>query len=1642
MIKFLRYSVFFLVWLCFIPKSFAQFPYVESFRAATAPGITFGGAPAAFLTASGNSSLGGTPIDPVGNGYLRLTSAANNQKGYAYSTSNFPSSKGLRVEFEYYIYGGTGADGISFFLFDATANPFVIGGFGGSLGYAQITTTTPVSPGVSKGYLAIGLDEFGNFSNTNEGRQGPGIGQVAGSITLRGKGDGAALTPDNYTYLTSKRSSDLGIDLVGNGSERMPDSTNVGYRRVLMELEPNPSGGYFITVKLTQGGTPPLMPVTIIDRFPYAEIAPANLRYGFASSTGDQTNFHEVRNVAISVFDEGSLVAPTANNDTQAACPGNQSSTNVFANDITTNTNAVIEPSTIDLNPALAGFQKTFTIAGKGTFTANDNGTVTFVPLSSFTGTVAADYTIKDNYGKTSTVATVTFNYIAAGITADAGPDAVINYLGLPLSFTLAGNDPGIGNTGAWTQISGPSVATFANNTLYNTTAGNLVGGAYVFRWTITTAGSCQSFDDVTVLVNRPPVAANDEVSTNLETDIAIHILDNDSDPDGNLTIVKSSVVITAQPARGTLVLDAVTGDVIYRPNAGFIGNDSFVYTIKDIYGVVSNQAIVNIHVVLTPIGLNDVATTPTNIPVTIPVLDNDPGKTGATVLPDLLPTHGTSVINPDGTIFYTPTPGYSGLDSLKYVIRSSSNVNSAPITVLINVKPVGAADQATTTVNIPVLNKDIKANDLSKANTTVIPKSNPANGTIGINPDGTINYTPFPGFIGKDFFNYALLTADGVQSDNILFTITVKPVGSNDVSSTVSNVPVTILVKENDLSGPVTNVSLLSPPANGTVVLNGAGNPVYTPTPGFSGTDSFTYTLKTPDGLTESDAIMVNINVRPAGSQDGALTTTNVPLTILVKDNDISKTGTTITPGTPPANGTVTYNAAGNPVYTPATGYSGKDTFTYLLKNGALFSDPITVNIDVKPVGSADVKTTPINVPVTILAKDNDLSKIGTQLSLATTPSASKGTAVVNADGNIVFTPAANFSGEAVFTYILTTTLDGLVSDPITVTVTVKPIGADDYKSTNTNVAITIPVKDNDVSSAGTTILFADMPTHGSVVLNGSGIPLYTPANGYSGKDSFTYRLQTADLVNSDLITVNIDVIPVGSPNTANTTTNNPIAIPVKTNDLSQTGTSIVLTSNPPNGTLEFNTAGEVVYTPLPGYSGIDKFTYKLRTTLDGLESEPIEVTVTVKPTGITDPVTVNSNATLVPIPVKNNDPGATGTTVSINTPPLHGTVTIGADGIPVYTPTPGYSGPDSFTYRLTTVPDGVVSDPITVNITVRPSVVIPAPPLTVSTPINTPIAVPGIPLPTGGTVTFPTLPLHGTVVFNPVTGVVTYTPAPGYTGPDEFFYVITDPDGNTSAPARVTVTVTTPAKIGLAKQLSAGPVKNADGTYTMTYTFTLVNIGDVAVDRVSLTDNLATTFGGNAVTVTRLNASGPLRVNNNYNGTSVTELLLNTSSMAAKSKETVVLEVNVRLDKKDGTFYNSGFVEAYSVTDGSRTSDLSTNGVNPDPITAGDFSSSEFTPVKLVLQDIFIPKGFSPNNDGINDFFVIENGGGKVIALEVYNRWGNLVHRNKTYANTWNGKTTEGIHMGDDVPDGTYYYIITIDGQDRRVGYITIKR
>ncbi|MBN1486784.1 MAG: hypothetical protein JW981_04030, partial [Anaerolineae bacterium] len=173
----------------------SPFPILDPFIYTEAPNFIFGGPPskpAAYLTAGFD--------DPDGEGWLRLTNNDNQQGGYALYNKAFPSDSGIAVRFQYASYGGTGADGIAFFLLDGVVDrPVISEHLGGTLGYSDYGQYTPADKyGLTKGYVGIGFDEFGNYSTPSHGGPPSAPGFRPQSVTLRGSGDGYV----GYDYLT------------------------------------------------------------------------------------------------------------------------------------------------------------------------------------------------------------------------------------------------------------------------------------------------------------------------------------------------------------------------------------------------------------------------------------------------------------------------------------------------------------------------------------------------------------------------------------------------------------------------------------------------------------------------------------------------------------------------------------------------------------------------------------------------------------------------------------------------------------------------------------------------------------------------------------------------------------------------------------------------------------------------------------------------------------------------------------------------------------------------------------------------------------------------------------------------------------------------------------------------------------------------------------------------------------------------------------------------------------------------------------------------------------------------------------------------------------------------------------------------
>ncbi|KQO61505.1 hypothetical protein ASF23_13740, partial [Curtobacterium sp. Leaf261] len=239
-----------------------------------------------FASADGGTLTGSAVVT---DNKLRLTQAQTGQAGSWATDGVFPSSLGVDVSFSYGMYGGSGADGFVAYLADGAASQGV-GAPGAGLGYSCAPSGGPSGPctvaGVPGGYVGVGFDQFGNFSNAL-GNSGPG--QRSNQVVVRGSGDGTA----GYRYVT-------GVAAPGGS---LSTGSATGARDVRITMQPDADGVLRLSVRSNTGPGTPM--AVIIDNVAVSGAGqaalPPTLRLGFAGSTGGSTNVHEISAVRVAV---------------------------------------------------------------------------------------------------------------------------------------------------------------------------------------------------------------------------------------------------------------------------------------------------------------------------------------------------------------------------------------------------------------------------------------------------------------------------------------------------------------------------------------------------------------------------------------------------------------------------------------------------------------------------------------------------------------------------------------------------------------------------------------------------------------------------------------------------------------------------------------------------------------------------------------------------------------------------------------------------------------------------------------------------------------------------------------------------------------------------------------------------------------------------------------------------------------------------------------------------------------------------------------------------------------------------------------------------------------------------------------------
>ncbi|MCX6199859.1 MAG: Ig-like domain-containing protein, partial [Bacteroidetes bacterium] len=989
--------------------------------------------------------------------------------------------------------------------------------------------------------------------------------------------------------------------------------------------------------------------------------------------------------------------------------------------------------------------------------------------------------------------------------TNDYDPDgAVLNYNTTPLvnvthgTLTLNGN-------GTFTYI--PTLNYF---------------GADSFTYAVCDTGTPVKCDTATVYititpVNDPPVVRDTTITTPEDTPFAVCLPITDVE---SFDLHVSAIL--CQPTAGTLSLFSVNNlsnphevCVTYTPNANYNGLDSLCLLVCD-NGTPSKCDTAYIRINVTPVNdppiavndnysTNEDVTLTTTVSTGVRINDNDAADGNAvttltiTTTPIVNVAHGTLTLSSNGAFTYVPTSNYCGNDSFQYRVcdngtplPSLCDTGTAFITInCVNDPPVvhdtiitQCEDCGPITVCIPVTDLDAGQQHFV---TSVF--CGPNNGTVSTTLSGPsfdvlcVTYTPNANYNGSD--SICIIVCDnGSPSlcDTTHISITVTPVNDppvvvNDNYSTNEDVAIVTTsvtgVRNNDNDNAdgnaVTTLTVTTTPiinvSNGTLVLNSNGSFTYTPNTNFNGVDSFQYRIC---------------------------------------DN-----------GTPLPS-----------LCDTATAY-------------------ITVNpVNDPPVVRDTTVTTPEDNPISVCLpiSDPESSDLHSSVILC---NASNGSLSIPAVNNIsvphqvciTYTPNLNFNGTDSFCVIVCDNGSPSKCDTAIVHINVTPVNDppvavnDNYTTTEDVAIVTTSVtgvrnndNDNADGNAVTTLTVNTTPvinvSNGTLVLNSNGSFTYTPNANFNGVDSFQYRVcdnGTPLPSLCDTATAYITVTGINDPPVvADTIITHcedcgPITVctPVTDPDNGQIHYISSTYCGPNNGTVSSTLSGPlfnqlcVTYTPNANFNGQDSICIIVCDNGSPVLCDTFHEFITVTPVN-DPPVALNDNYTTTEdvtltttsaTGVRNNDndnaDGNPVTSLTVNgTPilaPVHGTLTLNANGSFTYVPAPNYSGSDSFQYRVcdngTPLPS--LCDTATAYITISP---VNDPPVVVDTPITQcedcgPITV-CIPVTDADVNTVTTIagtfcgPNSGTVSTSLILNIlcVTYTANANFNGLDSICIVVCD--------------------------------------------------------------------------------------------------------------------------------------------------------------------------------------------------------------------------------------------------------------------------
>ena len=1059
---------------------------------------------------------------------------------------------------------------------------------------------------------------------------------------------------------------------------------------------------------------------------------------------------------------------PVAANDTGSAQEDNAATIDVLANDTdidqdtTLNKDGDYPPEDEKLSvidpEGFSGVQN-------GTATVNGDGDVVFTPTANWHGTETFTYTVNDSHGGSDTASvTVTINAVndlpvANDDTYTIDEDAQDEWM-----FTVLANDTdddktsGV-DTETLTIVSVADVdaavctVDIVDDTKILFNPIEHWNGTTTFTYTIEDLSEATTTATVTVNINQVndnPEAVDDTGSAQEDNAATIDVLNNDTDKDQDTDLNKdtayppSGEVLSVDPdgfsgvEHGTATVNG-EGDVVFTPADDWHGVETFTYTVKDARG---GSATADVTVTITavndlPVAKDDTYTIDEDAQDewTFTVLSND---TDADKTSGVDPTETMTIVSVAGVdtdvctvdivddtqILFNPIEHWNGTTTFTYTIEDLSEA-TATATVTVNINQVNdnpeAVDDTGSAQEDNAATIDVLNNDTDKDQDTDLNKDTtypPSGEVLSVDPDGF----------------------SGVE--------------------------------------------------HGTATVNGEGDVVFTPADDWHGVETFTYTVKDARGGSATADVTVTItavNDLPVAKDDTYTIDEDAQdewtFTVLSNDTDADKTS-----GVDPTETMTIVSVAGvdtdvctvdivddtQILFNPIEHWNGTTTFTYTIEDlsEATATATVTVNINQvndNPEAVDDTGSAQEDNAATIDVLNNDTDKDqDTDLNKDTTypPSGEvlsvdpdgfsgveHGTATVNGEGDVVFTPADDWHGVETFTYTVKDARGGSATADVTVTITAVndlPVAKDDTYTIDEDAQDewTFTVLSNDTDADKTSGVD---PTETMTIVSVAGVDtdvctvdivddtqiLFNPIEHWNGTTTFTYTIEDlSEATATATVTVNINQVndnPEAVDDTGSAQEDNAATIDVLNNDTDKDQDTDLNkdTTYPPSGevlsvdpdgfsgvehgTATVNGEGDVIFTPADDWHGVETFTYTVKDARGGSATADVTVTITAVndlPVAKDDTYTIDEDAqdewTFTVLSNDTDadktsgvDPTETMTIVSVagvDTDVC--TVDIVDDTQILFNPIEHWNGTTTFTYTIEDLSEATATATVTVNI------------------------------------------------------------------------------------------------------------------------------------------------------------------------------------------------------------------------------------------------------------------------------------------------------------------------------------------------------